>query len=188
MGFDATSTNKVRKTSNVTPFLIMRSLVQAVRNSRIVDSSQVWVVGDDEGLPPQVPSSSRFITIRAPSFVWDHGEVFTGDNSNALISKAMFSGQTRQTLWLNSSRDVYGTAETFFKEAMGPAPDGERFLGQMVQLFFEQDLVDDNGDALTNKPMRFVSLEMPPEGMVSTAPKPFRVTWEIDFTWDLTSG
>lgn len=187
MGFDATTTSNVRKTSGVTPFPIMRSLVQAVRNARIVDPSQVWVVADDEGPPSQVPSSARFMTIRPPSFVWAEGEVFTGDNNNTLLSEAMFSGQTRITFWLNSTRDVYGSAEQFFREAVGPAPDGERFLSQMVQLFFEQDLVDEAGDALTNKPLRFVSLEMPPEGMTSTAPKPFRVTWEVDFTWDLTA-
>ncbi len=84
-----------RLTSGVTPYLINRAMIQALSDFNIVDPSRLALVMDDEGVPPEIPKDDRFITVRAPSFIWNTGEVATGDNSAAVNSQLMVLGQTR---------------------------------------------------------------------------------------------
>ncbi len=185
MPFDPTAGN-TRLTSGVTPYLIHKAMAQKIANARILERSNIWMVLDDEIIPTEQPPSENFITVRYPSLIWTDGDVQGGDNNKNPLSEFRLSGQTRHTLWLLDEVNLtYGTAEGVLDTAFGPAPAGERFLGAMVKCFWEQDLQDEAGNALTNRPFRFVSLEMP-EGTSQSLWRPFRLTWEVKFTWDLT--
>lgn len=177
-----------RLTSGATPALVWKAMAAAIGNAGIVDKSRLSLVMDDEGLPPKTAPDDRFITVRYPSLIWEHGKVMTGDNSRTLLSSLMVKGQSRHTLWLQSDRDLYGSAESLADDAMAAPPDGDQLLGQMVALFFDQDLVNGAGNALTNRPLELISIDMPPDGPTAKPWKPFRVTWEIGFTWDLSRG
>lgn len=188
MPFDLGVNGATRLTSGVTPYLVFRAMAQKVKNARIVDSSRVWMVLDDEKVPAEQPPDNRFITVRYPSGVPYAGDVFGGDVNSAPLSRLMCEGQTRHTIWLSSERDLYGTADSLVDDVLAQEPEGGQLLGQMIKLFWQQDLVDDAGDALTNCPMRLISWEMPPDLPSLGTARPFRITWEIKFTWDLSKG
>lgn len=188
MGFEEGTNGASRLSSGVTPFQIHLAMAKAITRAKIVDSSYVWMVLDDESVPAEMAPHEAFITVRYPSMVWADGDVQGGGSNSVFNSQLRIKGQTRHTLWLEDAANyTYGTAETLLETALGKTPSGHQYLGQMVGLFFEQDLTDSTGSALTNRPFRFVSMEMP-EGVTSSEFKPFRITWEISFTWDLSRG
>lgn len=179
---------------------VHETLTKAMRKADIVDQSQVFMVLDDETLPPSVPSSQRYITVRLPlDLSWQDGDVFAGDNVGTRRSQFIALAQTRISLWLSDGVDLYGTGEAFVAEATSAPPAGNSLLDSMMRLFWEQHLIDaepwvtrdgvtPEGDFILMRPMKFVGLEGPKaQGQSSRANfLPFRFTWEVKFTWDLT--
>ncbi len=188
MPFDYGVNGATRLQVGVTPFLIHRAMTQAIVNAQILDASRIWMVMDDATIPPQAAPDDRFITIRYPSWVWTDGRVMGGDKNSAPLSQLRLTGQTRHTLWLANDRDRYGTAESLADDAFGPSPDGAMLLGPMVKCFWEQDLVNDDGNAITSCPMNLLSLEMATDDTSDMTVIPFRIIWEVKFVWDLSVG
>lgn len=170
-----------RLQSGVTLDAVHLRLARKVRDANIVDPSAVWMVLDDESIPQEHPPHDRFITVRLPSLIWAHGDVFIGGGN---ISKFIVQGQVRISLWLRNEADMYGQINVAMGEAVGAAPRGSKLLGQLVRLMWEDDLLDASGNAILMRPMMFVSYEPPSGGLQDW--RPFRLTWELEFNWDLS--
>jgi hypothetical protein len=161
---------------------VHKRMAQKVIDANIVDSSQVYMTLDDEALPGNMPFSDRFITVRYPSLVWAHGDVFIGGGN---ISEFIVQGQVRITLWMRNDLDLFWRAEAAVDEAASPPPRGNRLLGRLFAAFWEEDLLNADGDAILKRPMLWVSFEPPGPG--TSTWRPFRLTLELEFNWDLSA-
>lgn len=158
--------------------MVHLALGQQVIAANIVPASAVWLVLDDESVPVENPPFQRFVTVKMPSLNWPYGEAFEGK------SEFWCRGESQVTLWLRNELDIYGRFREGAKEAMSPG--GGRLLGRLVKAFWEAELLDNNGDFILNRPMLFKNYK-PPQPNAS-AWRPFRLTWELEFTWDLNAG
>lgn len=174
--------NVTRLNSGVTLDDVHLGLVKKIQQAAILDPSQVWAVLDDEVLPTEVPSGDVFITVRLPSLIWAHGDVFIGGGNN---SEFIVQGQSRITLWLRNEADALGQAGAIAAAAVAGLPRGTRLLGRLVRLFWEDDVLNDDGDAILLRPVMFVSYE-PPPGTARPDWRPFRLVFELTFNWDLS--
>ncbi len=167
-----------RLTSGVTLDLIHQALGRQVIAANIVPASAVWLVLDDEHAPVENPPFQRFVTAKMPSLNWPHGEAFNGQ------SEFWCRGESQITLWLRNELDLYGRFREGGKEATSPA--GGRLLGRLVKAFWESELLDSNGNYVLKRPLLFKNYK-PPQPSASVW-RPFRLTWELEFTWDLSAG
>lgn len=180
MAFDQTIT---RLNSGVTLDIVHQRLWQTIKDINVVDQSAVLMVLDDEVLPSELPPHMRFVTVRLPALVWAYGDVFIGGGD---VGEFIVVGQTRVTLWLSNELDVYGQAEVLMGEAVASQPRGTKLIGQIMRAMHETDLRDEtDGDAILKRPMMFVSYDPPPPGAIPF--RPFRMTWELTFSWDLSA-
>ena len=173
-----------RASSGVTLDLVMTRFLLKMREAQLLaDQSQVILVLDDETIPTELPQSDRFITIRIPSLIWAHGDVSTGGGN---LCEFIVQGQVRITLWLRNELDIYGQASFLMDEVAGPAPRGQRLIGNIIKELWEDDVLDSSGNAILKRPMMFVSFE--PPGPTPSAWKPFRIIYELEWNYDLSSG
>jgi hypothetical protein len=171
----------VTRVSGTTLDEVHSRLAQKTIDANIVDSSQVYMTLDDEVLPANFPFADRFITVRYPSLVWAHGDVFIGGGN---ISEFIVQGQVRITLWLRNELDLFWRAEASVDEAAAAPPRGNRLLGRLFSAFWEDDLLNTDGEAILKRPMLWVSFEPPGPGNRDW--KPFRLTLELEFNWQLS--
>ncbi len=178
MTFDA---NVTRLNSGVTLDIVHTRLVAKIQAEGIVEPSQVYPVLDDEIVPESYPSHDRFITVRLPSLIWAHGDVMTGGGN---LCEFIMQGQTRITLWLRNEADILGRVTQLAGEALAAPPRGTRLLGRLMRLLWEDDVLDEDGNAILKRPLMFVSYE-PPEGS-QKGWRPFRSTWQLEFAYDVS--
>lgn len=168
--------------TGVTLDMVHRALGQKIAQSKILTADVVYLVLDDEDIPLTQPPSRYFVTVRLPSFAWHEGDVFGGEAEGlASISSLMCLGDTRITLWLKNQSDIWGRFDEGAKEAAGP--EGGRLLGRLMVLLWEAELRNAAGECLLDRRLRFDSYDAPGPGFVDW--KPFRLTYEIRFSWDL---
>lgn len=181
MPFDQTIT---RLNSGVTLDVVHSRLWQTVKDLGIVDQAMVLMVLDDEVLPTEHPPADRFITVRLPSLIWAHGDVFIGGGD---VGEFILQGQTRITLWLRNELDVYGQINVAMGEAAAAAPRGTRLIGQLIKGLHETDVRDEaDGDGILKRPLKFISYDPPSPGAEPW--RPFRLIFELTFTWSLAEG
>ena len=172
-----------RLTSGVTLDMVHVALVRKLREAAIVPAGALYPVLDDEVIPVKQPPFQRFVTIRLPSFKWAFGNVMTAAGTTKL-SKLHCQGQTRTTLWLKNQVDIWGRFEEGMREAA--APEGGQLIGRLLNAFWEEELTDVNGDYILKRCLDFDGYEPPGPG--SEDCRPFRLTWSLEFEWDLLSG
>ena len=179
MPFDA---NRSRSSTGVTLDTVHQAMFKLVSESGIVDPSAVRAVLDDEVIPLEDPPKGRFITVRLPSVIWNEGDVFIGGGN---ISEFWVQGQVRISAFLRNEADTWGAARAAIDEAIAPEPRGAKFIGRLVSLFWEDDLLDSTGlTAILKRPMKFISLE-PPNASRSDW-RPWRLTVELEWKWALS--
>lgn len=177
-----TFSSTVTRSTGTTLDAVHLALVKKIQVAGIVDPTQVWPVLDDEVLPGEVPSQDRFITVRLPSLIWGHGDVFSG---GGLISEFIVQGQSRVTLWLRNQLDIIGQVGALAGEALASPPRGTNLIGRLVKELWEDDLLnDDTDEAILKRPMMFVSYE-PPLGAGRDDWRPFRLVFELTFNWNM---
>jgi len=119
--------------------------------------------------------------VRLPSLTWEYGDVMIGGGD---VGEFVLQGQTRITLWLRNELDYHGRVSAAVEEAAAAPPLGTKLLGKLIRAFHETDLLNDSGEAILKRPMMFVSYDPPAPGAINW--RPFRTTWELTFTWDLS--
>lgn len=169
--------------ASVTLDVVHQAFWRCLADSAIIPEEAVYLVLDDEGIPLENPPFKRFITVRLPSLAQEFGEVFQGTSAGGLsdLDRLMVTGQCRVTLWLKTQTDIWGRFDSGAKIAI--APKGGALLGRMVRLLKNKMLVNSGGENILNRSLRFVSYDAPGTGYTDW--RPFRLTFEISFTWDL---
>jgi hypothetical protein len=167
--------------TGITPHLVHARLALHAQNAGVVDASQVWMVTDDEVLPSELPSQDAFLTVRFPSLTWDHGHAMIGAGDG---SELIVGGQVRVTYWSRAQIDYYGRANLATDKALG----GNRPVGKLVRALHNTDVLDSSGRAILKQPVEFVSYDPPPPGAGQDQDglRPYRLTFSVLFSWDLS--